>query len=70
MFSGLPWVIRLGDFSQGEEKGKKLNDMRKNEGKEPRRGERGMLCPLVCARARRLLCARVRQVCVRVCVCT
>lgn len=35
-FSGLLGVTRPGDFSQGEEKGKKLNDMRKNEGKEPR----------------------------------
>ena len=70
MFSGLPWVIRLGDFSQGEEKGKKLNDMRKKESKTPTRGEGRMLCALVCARARHLLCARVRQVCVRVCVCT
>lgn len=39
-FSGLHRVIRLGDFSQGEEKGKKLNDMRKNQGKEPREGKR------------------------------
>lgn len=43
MFSGLLWVIRLGDFSQGEEKGKKLNDMRKTKGKEPR-GGKGMCC--------------------------
>lgn len=55
-FSGLLWVIRLGDFSQGEEKGKKLNDMRKNEREE----EEEKACvvptglrawPLVCMRA-------------------
>lgn len=35
-FSGLLWVTGPGDFSQGEEKGKKLNDMRKNEGTKAR----------------------------------
>lgn len=71
MFSGLPWVIRLGDFSQGEEKGKKLSDMRKNEGEGTKKGEKGYVVPAgLCMCSMFLACARVRvrQVCVHVCV--
>lgn len=74
MFSGLPWVIRLGDFSQGEEKGKKLSDMRKNEGEGTKKGEKGYVVPAgLCMCSMFLACARVRaraRACAKfVCMC-
>lgn len=52
-FSGLHWVMRPGDFSQGEEKGKKLNDMRKKERRKRHVPTSLCACPmLVCLGAR------------------
>lgn len=73
MFSGLPWVIRLGDFSQGEEKGKKLSDMRKNEGEGTKKGEKGYVVPAgLCMCSMFLACTRVhaRAPSLCACVCT